>query len=93
MCRFSGKHSASTVLYPDNTQVPTVTQFKYLGSVITENGDMDEDVAHRVNVAWQKWRSVTGVLCDTRMPVRTKGKVYKTAVRPAMIYGAECWTV
>lgn len=54
---------------------------------------MDEDVAHRVNVAWQKWRSVTGVLCDTRMPVRTKGKVYKTAVRPALIYGAECWTV
>nr|XP_032512124.1 uncharacterized protein LOC116766391 [Danaus plexippus plexippus] len=27
------------------------------------------------------------------MPIRTKGKVYKTTVRPAMLYGAECWTV
>lgn len=25
------------------------------------------------------------------MPIRTKGKVTKIAVRPAMLYGAECW--
>ncbi|KAL0881976.1 hypothetical protein ABMA27_001728 [Loxostege sticticalis] len=53
---------------------------------------VDEDVNHRVNTAWLKWRSLSGVLCDTRMPVKTKGKIYKTAVRPAMLYGAECWT-
>ncbi|XP_059048811.1 uncharacterized protein LOC131844043 [Achroia grisella] len=51
------------------------------------------DVTHRVNVSWQKWRSLTGVLCDPRMPVRTKGKIYRTAVRPAMLYGAECWPI
>ncbi|XP_050673484.1 uncharacterized protein LOC126971305 [Leptidea sinapis] len=25
------------------------------------------------------------------MPVKTKGKVYKTAVRPALLYGSEVW--
>lgn len=27
------------------------------------------------------------------MPIKAKGKVYKTAVRPAMLYGSECWAI
>ena len=30
-----------------------------------------------------------GVLCDKKMPVKLKGKVYTTAVRQAMLYGME----
>ena len=29
------------------------------------------------------------MLCDRRMPVKLKGKVYKTVVRPAMMHGME----
>ncbi|XP_059047430.1 uncharacterized protein LOC131842881 [Achroia grisella] len=28
-----------------------------------------------------------------RMPIRTKGRVYKAAVRAAMTYGSECWAL
>ena len=34
---------------------------------------------------------VSGILCDRRISLRVKGKVYKTVVRPAMMYGAETW--
>ena len=31
------------------------------------------------------------MLCDKRMLVRLKGKVYRMVVKPAVLYGAECW--
>ena len=33
------------------------------------------------------------ILCDRRISLRVKGKVYKTVVRPAMMYSAETWAV
>ena len=32
---------------------------------------------------------MSGVICDRRVPARVKGKVYKVAVRPAMLYGLD----
>ncbi|KAL6573472.1 hypothetical protein OROHE_001931 [Orobanche hederae] len=42
---------------------------------------------------WLKWKSATGVLCDPGMPHRLKGKFYRTAIMPTLLYGTECWAV
>ena len=39
------------------------------------------------------WERVSGVLCERRMNVKIKGKVYRTVVRPALMYGAETWAL
>ena len=48
-----------------------------------------ENNTQRVSAALRNWKRCSGVLCDRRMPVKVKGKVYKTMTRPAMLYGAE----
>ena len=48
---------------------------------------------NRVRLAWNKWREVTGVICDKKVPVKLKHKIYKTVIKPTMTYEAECWTM
>nr|XP_043608812.1 uncharacterized protein LOC122580612 [Erigeron canadensis] len=67
--------------------------FRYLGSVIHKSGGIDEDVTHRIQARWMKWRAATGVMCDKRIPLKLKGKFYRVAIRPTMLYGSECWAM
>jgi hypothetical protein len=60
-----------------------------LGSMLQTNGDIDEDVSHRIKTGWLKWRQA--VLCDPRVPLKLKDKFYRTVIRPAIMYEAECW--
>jgi hypothetical protein len=78
-------------LYIDGVPIKKVQQFKYLGSVVHANGDIEQDVNNRKQAGWLRFRSVSGVLCDRKMPLKLKGKVYRTVVRPALLYGSECW--
>jgi len=48
---------------------------------------------HRIQAGWLKWRRASRVLCDKKVPLKLKGKFYRTAVRPALLYGTECWAV
>ena len=65
--------------------------FWYLGSMLQKDGDIDEDVRHRILAGWLNCRQASGVLCDRRVPQKLKGKFYSTALHPAMLYGAKCW--
>ena len=75
----------------DGAQLPRTEVFKYLGSRISSDGSLYHEVVARVNSAWGKWRSLTGVLCDKKIPDRLKSKIYRTVIRPVALYGAECW--
>ncbi|GJU90167.1 retrovirus-related pol polyprotein LINE-1 [Tanacetum coccineum] len=65
--------------------------FRYLRSMIHKSGRIEDDVTHRIQVGWLKWRSTTGIMCDNKVPLKLKGKFYRVAIRPAMLYGSECW--
>ncbi|KAH1263123.1 putative serine/threonine-protein kinase abkB [Glycine max] len=93
-CKFNKRRrvSNSEVKIGDHI-IPQVTRFKYLGSVIQDDGEIDGDVNHRIQAGWMKWRKASGVLCDAKVPIKLKEKFYRTAVKPAILYGTECWAV
>jgi len=77
----------------DGQEIPMNNHFKYLGSIIQKDGEIDSDVNYKIQAGWLKWRSATGVLCDRNIPLWLKEKFYQTAIRPALLYGTECWTI
>ncbi|KAK3570643.1 hypothetical protein QTP86_024559 [Hemibagrus guttatus] len=70
-------------------EVKKVQEFKYLGSTVQSNRECGKEVKKRVQAGWNGWRKVSGVLCDRKISARIKGKVYRTVVRAAMLYGLE----
>ncbi|KAF3651837.1 Cysteine proteinase inhibitor 6 [Capsicum annuum] len=93
-CKFNDvRRENEVVVKLEAQEVCKRDKFKYLGSVIQSNGEIDEDVSHRIGAGWMKWKLASGVLCDKKVPPKLKGKFYRVVVRPALLYGAECWPV
>ena len=84
----NGGNDEKTVKIED-TKVPRVKKFKYLGSTVQKNGSCEREVKRRVQAEWNGWRKVSGVICDSKLPAIVKRKVYSLMVRPAMVHGLE----
>ena len=87
LCINGGKDDE--IVKMEDTKVPRVKEFKYLGSTVQEIGSCEREVKKRVQAGWNGWRKISGVICDKRLPARVKEKVYSSVVRPAMVYGLE----
>ena len=70
-------------------KVKKTKNFKYLGSTVSNDGRCEEEVRRRIQAGWMSWRKVSGVLCDRKLSAKVKGKLYKSVVRPIIIYGME----
>ncbi|KAM2879134.1 hypothetical protein FF1_014667 [Malus domestica] len=93
-CKFSANGGQNELgVRIGDQEIPKSDCFRYLGSILQKNGELDGDLKHRIQAGWMKWKSASSVLCDRRRPLKLKGKFYRTAIRPAMLYGTECWAV
>ena len=49
------------------------------------SGGCGKEGKKQVQAVWSGWRKVSGVICDTGVAAKMKGKVYKRVVGPAML--------
>ena len=74
-------------------EVEGVTNFKYLGSTVNRDNDMEVEVAARIASASKCSWSLNKILRSRALSRRTKMQVYVTIIRPVLVYGAETWTL
>ena len=74
-------------------EIKQVTSFKYLGSILSDKHNIDEEVCSRINqasVAFGKLR--TRVFQNDNLRLGTKIAVYTAVCIKTLLYGAETWT-
>ena len=70
-------------------KVKRAKNFKYLGLTVSSDERCEEEVRRRIQVGWMSWKKVSEVLCYRKLSARVKGRMYKSVVIPAMLYGME----
>ena len=77
----------------DGDNIEVVDRFSYLGDVISTKKEAQEAVTSRIRSAWKKFEEVSNVICGRSMSLKVRGTLYKSYVRNALTYGAECWAL
>ena len=67
-----------------------VDKFCYLGDMLSQGG-CEHAILKRIQTGWLKFRELSGLLIGKGMSVKSRGFIYITCIRPAMLYGSETW--
>jgi ribosomal protein S13 len=70
-----------------------VTQFKYLGTIINTSNDIKIEIKDRIKMANRCYHGLRNQLKSKVISSKTKVQLYKTLVRPIVLYGSERWTI
>ena len=73
--------------------VQVVTDFLFLGSEITADGDSSHEIRRRLLLGRKVMTNLASVLKSRDIPLRTKVCIVKAMVFPVVTYGCESWTV
>ncbi len=81
-------------IHIEDTKLANVDQFKYLGSSISQDGLVDNEIQARICKASQALgRLKHRVFKEHNIRMSTKISVYKAVVLPSLLYGSETWTL
>ena len=76
---------------PDKLEV--VASFCHLGDMLSAAGGCELSTTTRVKTAWKKFKKLKPVLSSHHLSFKTRGRVYSSCVRSAMLHASETWLV
>lgn len=88
-----GADYSAPIITIDNNPLNVVDKFTYLGSTLSQNAMIDDDVSTRIGKASASFGRLTKRLWNERgVRLATKISVYCAVVLPTLLYGCEAWT-
>ena len=77
----------------DGETVETVTDFIFLDSKITADGDCSHEIKRHLLLGRKVTTNLDSILKSRDMPFPTKVRLVKAMVFPVVMYGCESWTI
>ena len=74
-------------------ETETVTDFIFLGSRITADGDCNHDIKGRLLLGRKAMTNLDSILKSRDITLLTKVHLVKAVVSPVVMYGCESWTI
>ena len=77
----------------DGETMETVTDFIFLGSKITADGDCSHEIKRRLLFGRKVMTNLDSIFKSRDITLPTKVRLVKAMVFPAVMYGCESWTM
>ena len=77
----------------DGETMETVTDFIFLGSKITADGDCSHEIKRRLLLGRKDMTNLDNTLKSRDSTLLTNVRLVKTMVFPIVMYGCESWTI
>jgi hypothetical protein len=76
-----------------NRSYENVSQFRYLGTTVTNQNLIQEEIKERLNSGKACYSAFQNLINSRLMPKNAKNRIYKTIVMPLVLYGCETWSL
>ena len=77
----------------DGERMETVTDYIFLGSKITADGDCSHEIKRRLLLGRKAMTNLDSILKSRDINLPTKVHLVKVMVFPVVLYGCESWTI
>ena len=77
----------------DGETMETVTDFIFLGSKITADGDCSHEIKRCLLIGSKVMTNLDSILKSRDITMPTKVRLVKAMIFPVVVYGCESWTV
>jgi len=75
----------------EDTPVQQVSDFTYLGTIISSDGTIDRELSARIQKASGAFNQLSNIWKNRNIQTNTKIRIYKAAVLTILLYGSEVW--
>lgn len=77
----------------EGRNIEFVDEYIYLGQRVSFKNRTENEIKRRIAIAWSKYWSFKEIMKNKQINIKTKKKLYETAIMPSLMYGCQSWSL